>query len=217
MKNILCYGDSNTWGYIAGSMNPEFMLAERLPYEVRWTGILQNLLGSQYHLIEAGLNGRTTAFDEVGIVRASRNGLSTLPGILDMHYPLDLVIFMLGTNDVKTQFKVSPAEVTHGMRQLIHYVKSSHLGPQFSSPEVMLIAPAPIVNVGSPLFKLFYDEASVAKSEELAQPYQNLAEQEKCMFLNAGPIVKISMNDGVHYEPASHKTLAAAIKKKISA
>lgn len=215
MKNILCYGDSNTWGNIAGSMNQELMLAKRFNYDIRWTGVLQSLFGTDYHIIEAGLNGRTTFFDEIGIVRPSRNGLATLPGILEMHYPLDLVIFMLGTNDVKTQFNASPNRITQGIQQLIQYVKTSHLGPNFLAPQVMVIAPAPIFKVDLPAFNLFFDEASIAKSHDLATCYEALAKQEQVTFLDAEPFVKISFNDGIHIEADSHKNFAEAIMKKI--
>ena len=127
IKNILCYGDSNTRGNIAGTFNPETMLHQRFIYSERWTGILQQRLGDHYHVIEAALNGRTTSFDEVAAARPSRNGLATLPGILDMHYPLDLVILMLGSNDIKSQFNASVDRITDGMRQLIHSsIEKSH-------------------------------------------------------------------------------------------
>ena len=53
MYRILCYGDSNTWGYIP-------LTEKRYPPEVRWTGRLQRLLGPDYQVLEDGLSGRTT-------------------------------------------------------------------------------------------------------------------------------------------------------------
>lgn len=215
MRNILCYGDSNTWGYMPGSMDQKLMLAKRLDYNIRWTGVLQDLLGENYHIIEAGLNGRTTCFEELEIIRPSRNGLATLPGILEMHYPVDLVIFMLGTNDVKTQFDANPDRISRGMQQLIQYVKKSRLGSKFLAPEVLVIAPAPIFKIDLPTFNLFFDEASIAKFHKLAKYYELLAKDEKCAFLDAGPLVKISPSDGIHIEAESHKNLARAITKEI--
>ena len=141
IKNILCYGDSNTRGNIAGTFNPETMLHQRFIYSERWTGILQQRLGDHYHVIEAALNGRTTSFDEVAAARPSRNGLATLPGILDMHYPLDLVILMLGSNDIKSQFNASVDRITDGMRQLIHLVKQSRFGRDFLVPKILILYP----------------------------------------------------------------------------
>ena len=86
MKTILCYGDSNTWGYIPGTGN-------RYPRQVRWTGVLQNLLGEKFHVIEEGLNGRTTVMDDP--TRIAKNGLPYLRPCLDSHAPIDLVVLML--------------------------------------------------------------------------------------------------------------------------
>ena len=57
MKTVLCYGDSNTWGYspIDGT---------RYARDVRWPGVLRNELGEGYLVIEEGLNGRTTVWDD---------------------------------------------------------------------------------------------------------------------------------------------------------
>lgn len=211
MKNILCYGDSNTWGYIAGSLNPELMLAKRYPYTVRWTGVLQTLLGDEFHIIEAGLNGRSTSFDETRIIRPSRNGLSTLPVIAEMHYPLDLIIFMLGTNDVKIEYNADCSRIVQGMSQLINFIKLCHLGPKFEAPKILLIAPAPLIMVDTHAFKLFFDNASVQKSQQLAPYYKKLADKENCVFLDAGQAVKIDLEDGVHFEQTSHGILAKAL------
>ncbi|OAI48818.1 hypothetical protein AYO45_00655 [Gammaproteobacteria bacterium SCGC AG-212-F23] len=215
MKNILCYGDSNTWGNIAGSMNLELRLAKRYEYGVRWTSVLQQILGDKFHIIEAGLNGRTTALDEKIIARPSRNGLTMLPGIIEMHYPLDLVIFMLGTNDLKIEFNVTLEKITQNMQQLIHYVKNSHFGNNYGIPQVMLISPAPILQVDVPAFNLFYDDASINKSTQLAKHYENLAKEEHCAFLDAGLFVKIDHSDGVHIARDSHADLARAIAQVI--
>lgn len=214
MKNILCYGDSNTWGNIAGSYNPELLLAKRYEYDVRWTGVLQQLLGSNFHIIEAGLNARNTSFDEA-IVRPSRNGLATLPGILEMHYPLDLVIFKLGTNDTRIEFNATPEQITQGMKKLVQFVKSSHFGQNYQTPKVLLVSPVPIFRVSATSFDVYFDDSSINKSQQLAKYYAQLAEEEHCHFLDAGPIVKVSPDDGVHIEKNSHLELAKAMAQKI--
>lgn len=211
MKNILCYGDSNTWGNIAGTLNPNLMLHQRYEYGIRWTSIVQQLLGSNYHIIEAGLNGRSTSFDETKISRPSRNGMAMLPHVMDMHYPLDLVIFMLGTNDVKVEFNASIEQILSGMRKLIKFVKTSNFGPDYKSPQVMLISPAPILRENLP----FFDSVSVEKSHKLASQYAQLAIEEKCIFLDAASLVKISLNDGIHIERDSHSILAKEVAEKI--
>lgn len=217
MKNILCYGDSNTFGAVPGSMNLEFLLSERFGYTVRWTGLLQQLLGNDYRIIEAGLNGRTTsfnAFNEMSRNRPSRNGLATLPGVLEMHYPLDLVIFMLGTNDLKIEFNASCEQITHGMKQLIDCVKTSHFGLDFNAPKIMLVTPAPMYQVDLSAFDDFFDGTSFAKSNQLAKHYAELANQEHCTFLDAGELVKVSAKDGIHFDQDSHVAFAEALLPK---
>ena len=95
MKNILCFGDSNTWGYVPGTGN-------RYPKQIRWTGLLQNLLGDSFFIIEEGLNGRTTVLDDP--TRIAKNGMTYLRPCLDSQAPIDLVVMMLGTNDCKHRF-----------------------------------------------------------------------------------------------------------------
>ena len=102
MKSILCYGDSNTWGY-----DPQ--TRSRFPHDVRWTGVLASSLGTGYRVVEEGLNGRTTRWDDP--IEAGRNGLTFLQPCLESHLPLDLVIVMLGTNDLKQRFGLSASDI----------------------------------------------------------------------------------------------------------
>ena len=95
MKRILCFGDSNTWGW-----NPANK--ERFDENSRWTGILKNKLGENYDIIEEGLNGRTTVWDDP--IEGYKNGKKHLPSCLESHRPLDIVVLMLGTNDLKSRF-----------------------------------------------------------------------------------------------------------------
>ena len=111
MKTILCFGDSNTWGFIPESITAPF--PARHPHDVRWTGILARELGPNLRVIEEGQNGRTTVHDDP--FAAARNGKLVLPAILESHKPLDLVVLMLGTNDLKNVFGVSPGEIAMGV------------------------------------------------------------------------------------------------------
>lgn len=215
MKSILCYGDSNTWGNIAGTFNEDYILHQRYEYGVRWPTIVQTLLGSDYHVIEAGLNARSTAFDEKDIIRASRNGLKTLPDTLEMHYPLDLVILMLGTNDLKIQYNASVEQITQNIQQLIHTIKSSHFGPNFQAPKVMLISPALVDPIAPALWSDYYSQESVDKSHQLAESYAQLAKTENCIFLDAKSLITLDLNDGLHFDRESHKVFAEAVVEKI--
>jgi lysophospholipase L1-like esterase len=67
MKTVLCYGDSNTWGY-----NPS--TEDRYPLAERWVSVLALALGPEYLVIPEGLNGRTTVWPDPskGSTRAAR-------------------------------------------------------------------------------------------------------------------------------------------------
>jgi lysophospholipase L1-like esterase len=121
---ILCFGDSNTWGY-----NPEN--AERFGSGIRWTGILQAELGTHYSIIEEGLNARTTVFtDPVEGTRIDRNGRNHLAVLLESHRPIDVVIVMLGLNDLKRRFAVSALDIAQGAGELVRIIQCSQSGPQ---------------------------------------------------------------------------------------
>ncbi len=215
MINILCYGDSNTWGNIAGSRNIKFMLAKRFDKNTRWTGILQKKLGNEFNIIEAGLNGRNTSFDETRYKRPSRNGLSTLPLILEMNYPLDLVIIMLGTNDSIIDFKATPQQTTNAIQKMIRHIKNCHLGSEFTAPNILLISPVPIQKIDSEDFNLFFDDESITNTKALAKCYAELAAKEGCDFLNGAEIADFRLDDGIHLDKKGHSDLANAIAVKI--
>ena len=115
-KSVLCFGDSNTWGYIP-------LTAGRLLRSERWPGILQKSLGDSYYVIEEGLNGRATVFDEP--FRDGRNARTTLLAVLESHAPLDLLIIMLGTNDLKHHLNVSAHESARGINALLQIATNS--------------------------------------------------------------------------------------------
>ena len=114
MKTILCYGDSNTWGYNA-------VLGGRFAYEIRWTTRVAEFLGKDYRIIDEGLCGRTTSFDDP--LTYGLNGLSTLEPIIKSHSPLDLLVVMLGTNDCKGYFGATARNIMEGLRRLVLQVR----------------------------------------------------------------------------------------------
>jgi len=126
MKTIVCYGDSNTWGhrsYRVRQTNPALM---RFPWGVRWTSLLQQKLGQDYRVEECGLNGRTTMFDDP--LAEDRNGLASINVTLQMHYPVDMVIIMLGTNDVKEFFGMPPYIIARGAGRIIEKITGMTAG-----------------------------------------------------------------------------------------
>jgi len=212
MMRILCYGASNTWGFRPNSFNARTGLAERYDFSDRWTGILANeMVGCE--IIEAGLNGRTTIFDDEVAKKPMRNGLAYLPLFLETHYPLDIVIFMLGTNDIKTQYKKSPDEIADGMRHLIQFVVKSNKGRNGLSPKILVISPQPIISAG--LSKIYYDECSIEKSVILPKVFEKVCIETGCDFLDISKSVKSSKRDGVHLGLSEHRKLANIIKEKL--
>lgn len=213
MKTILCYGDSNVWGNKPGSFNETTGLSGRYTKNERWTGILQKKLGEKYNIIEEGINSRTTNLDEIIPGRPYKNGLALLQVSLESHYPIDLIIFMLGTNDTKIQYNRTAEQITQGMRQLIHFVKSTNKGPAINAPKILLIAPHPIIKIDN-LHPQLNDD-SIEKSKNLAPLYLQLANEEQCEFIDASLHIASSQIDGVDLDPPQCEILAQAIAEKV--
>ena len=123
---ILCFGDSNTWGYAPVS-------ADRYPADVRWTGVMAHLLGDRFHVTEEGQNGRTTVWDDP-LEGGHKNGLVYLTACLESHHPIDLVILMLGTNDLKARFSLTALDISLGAERLVQTIQKSVWGPRGNAP-----------------------------------------------------------------------------------
>lgn len=215
IRSILCYGDSNLRGTIPGpALDAAGFVKPRYGKEGRWTGILQNLLGSRYHIIEEGIGGRTTTLDDIIRNRPYRNGLKDLPFSLETHYPLDLVIFWVGTNDIQKAYNRSVIEIGEGMRKLIQTVHQSNKGPDMRPPKVLVIAPQPIVNIAE-LDMQFQGEA-IEKSKRIAEVYQRIVQEEKCAgFLDSAHYVQSSLIDGIHLDENSCQIIGEAISQEV--
>ena len=209
MKNILCFGDSNTWGY-----SPQD--GTRFSPDVRWTGVLQKSLGNGYHIIEEGLNGRTTFINEEGEGgRPLRSGSDVLQVILESHRPLDFVTIMLGTNDLKLEFNLSVEEIALGAKELCETVLNSEYLAD-NVPQILLISPTHIGSTIMPDQEEFFNQAR-EKSYQFAEHYQKIANDLNIHFLDASKIVTPSDGEGVHWDAEQHikfgKYLAETIKK----
>jgi len=203
MKTIVCFGDSNTWGYSPSD-------SERYPFEKRWTSILQKELGKDFFVIPEGLNGRTTAFDDP--VEKNKNGYSHLKTILESHKPLNLIIIMLGTNDLKTRFGICAQEIAYSAGNLVDYVLRSSAGINGDSPKVLFIAP-PVIKEASVFSYIFRD--SVEKSQDMGMYYRKVAEELNVPFLDASDIVVSSPFDGIHWDEEEHTMFAKVVAEKI--
>jgi len=192
MKNILCFGDSNTWGYTP-------ITKQRYPFDVRWTGVFQSKLGGDFRIIEEGLNGRTTIHDDPN--RNDRNGIKLLPALIESHSPLDLVIIMLGTNDLKASLKQSAESISLGIKQVCEAVLNSEYFCQKSS-KILLISPSFVENVPEE----DKDEFEHAKemSREFSTHYLKVAQELNIHFFDAAKEVKTSPLDGIHWDAEQH-------------
>jgi lysophospholipase L1-like esterase len=203
MKTIVCFGDSNTWGYSPSDSG-------RYPFEKRWTSILQKNLGTDYFVIPEGLNGRTTTFEDS--VEMDKNGYRHLQTVLETHKPLDLIIIMLGTNDLKSRFGVCAQEIAWSVGKLVDYTLRSTAGIDEKPPGILFIAP-PVVKDSPPFGYML--KGSVEKSKDLGMHYNTMAQDLGVPFLNASDIVTSSPIDGIHWEEEEHKKFADTVAVKI--
>ena len=196
---ILCYGDSYTWGYIPASDHVRF------PADIRWTGVLQNTLGDKYEVIEEGLNSRTLNSDDERSGKEGRNGKMTLISCLDTHDPIDVVILMLGTNELKDSFDSNLGSISRAIEN--DYVKKIlERRSQFknSYPKLILVSP-PMLNLEKEYAKKRYSN-SQKTNKELAMIYEEIAARNGCYLVNSSEIVTVG-EDGVHIDANNHKKL----------
>jgi lysophospholipase L1-like esterase len=203
MHEVLCFGDSNTWGYSPAGDG-------RFPRTVRWTGVLQAQLGDSARVIEEGLNGRTTVWDDP--VEGDKNGLRHLPSLLESHAPLDLVVMMLGTNDLKTRFSVPAWDIAASVGRLADIILSSRAGRGDKPPKLLLMSPPPLARLSKWVEML---EGATEKSRLLAPRYKAVAEERGCAFLDAGSVIRSSDLDGVHFEADAHAALGKAVAAEV--
>ena len=199
MKTILCYGDSNTHG-ADPSGGPRF------DRHTRWPGVLRAALGSDYWVVEEGLGGRTTVWDDP--IEGDKNGKTQLIPCLNSHKPLDLVIIMLGTNDLKVRFSVPASDIANSAGVLVTMAQQSATGPNDAAPHVLLIAPPPVSQLTG--FAQMFAGAP-EKSQHFGAEYQRVAAERGCTFLDAGTIIQSSPLDGIHFEARAHKKLGEAV------
>lgn len=210
-KSILCYGDSNTFGH-----RP--MDGQRYPYGVRWTSLLAENLGKDFQVIEAGLNSRTTVIDDE--VEKYRNGLKYIDVVVEMNWPLDLVILMLGTNDMKVRYQAQAADIAEGARSIVREIRRLHqeIRPDWM-PQILLVSPLLVgekIRDGlSDCSEGFGGERAYWLSRELAPLYQQVAREEGCHFLDAGSVASAGTADALHLEEEGHRDLAAAMEAKV--
>ena len=203
MKQILCFGDSNTWGYDGETK-------KRLPWGIRWTSILQEKLASQdIRIIEEGLCGRTTIFEDP--LREGRRGTAWLPVLLETHAPVDEIVLMLGTNDCKTAYGASAELIGKGISRLLDQIQE-----KAPNAKVLLISP---IYLGEKVWEEGYDQEfspkSVEVSKELEGVCEKIARSRKASFLKAASVVRCCEADQEHMNAGGHAVFAGAVYEKL--
>ncbi len=170
------------------------------------------MLGEEYYVIEEGLGGRTTVWDDP--VEDYKNGKKYLLPCLDSHKPLDLVIIMLGTNDLKTRFSVSAFDVSVAMENLVKTILKSDAEIDFQAPQVLLVTPVPIHSVNNPDLDQMLAGAE-EKSKMLAPYYEEIAKRNQIHYLNPEGMIEVNDVDGIHYTEKGHRQMAEMMVEKI--
>lgn len=203
MRTVLCFGDSNTWGYVPGTDG------ERWPPEQRWPVRLQTALGAEWDVIAEGLNGRTATVDSP--VAEGRNGLTYLLPCLHSHMPIDLVVIYLGTNDAGDRYSLPAETVAGAVGRLVRVVRTSEAGPAYSAPQVLVVCPPP--------FGRLDPEGSFAnagdKSRQLGRWFAELCKQLDCELLDLDGVASYSDLDGIHLDADGQAAVALAVEERV--
>lgn len=197
MAVIVCFGDSNTWGTVPND-------TRRYDHTQRWPALLNNALAN-VEVIEAGQQGRTLIHNNP--FQGEKAGQRYLKDYLEKHTP-DLVIILLGTNDLKTKFALTAKEVAQSAALLADRAQQYHYSSKQQVTKVLLIAPPPIYEVG--FYANMYAGAAV-KSIQLAKYYRQYAQQVGCAFFDAATVISSCKEEGVHWQADQHQLLAAAL------
>ena len=208
-KHVVCFGDSNTHGYCAKT-------GGRFDENQRWTCRLQKKLGDQWLILEEGLSGRTTTFDDP--IHEALSGLDYIYPCLMSHEPVDLLIIMLGTNDTKERFGASAECIALGLKRLISKAVSTTDCWKNGRPSILIVTPQNIdkryetSEVGGTMGK-----GCAEKSQKLAEEYKKIADLTGCAYLDANQVVTAEPNnvDFMHLTEEGHRQLAEALSEII--
>lgn len=207
-KRIVCFGDSNTWGFNAANLT-------RFSEEIRWPCLLQKNLGGDYQVIEEGLSGRTSVVDDP--LFEGLNAFTYIHPCLMSHSPLDLVIIMLGTNDTKERFGLTAFNIAQGITRLAQKASRTAAGIDGGYPKVLVVAPPPIgKGYDSSDVRHSMGEHCDIKSEEFPTYLEEMLLRENIHFLNLGKKVSMNNIDYMHLDEVGHKLTAQLVQNKIT-
>lgn len=205
VKTILAFGDSLTFG-----ANP-IPGGARHAYEDRWPTALERSLGGKARVIAEGLGGRTTVHDDWWAA-ADRNGARILPTLLESHSPLDLVIIMLGTNDLKPFHGRTAQEASNGMRRLMQIIRGHYAGPTDTQPKIILVAPPHLCDSDHPeMMSHFGRDDAIAESKLFAPWYKLRADEYGAGFFDASTVAVADPADGVHLDAANTRKIGEGL------
>lgn len=204
--SVLCFGDSLTWGFDPKDRS-------RYGHNVRWTRLLQKELGGGYFVEDDGLNGRTTVYEDP--IMGDRNGLAHLNTALNSHKPIDLLVLMLGTNNLKARFALSAEEIAQSLNRLLQLALTSDCGPDGTAPKLLLMSPPPLGDMAGTPFEAQFNEKSVRESHRLAEQYRLKAGEFGVPFFDTGTVITTSAIDAIHFDPEPQADLAKAVAKQV--
>lgn len=204
--SVVCFGDSLTWGF-----NP----ADRSRYghDIRWTRLLQKDLGDGFYVIEEGINGRTTVFEDP--VMGDKNGLQHLAVVRKTHMPIDILVMMLGTNDLKARFAMNAETIAVAMGRLLAYAQRPTEDVEGRPPKVLLMAPPPLGPMEGTPFEAQFGRQSEAESHRLAGCYRDKAAEYGVAFFDTGSVISASSLDAIHFDAEPQARLAEAIAREV--
>ncbi|MCC7409390.1 MAG: hypothetical protein IT442_15105 [Phycisphaeraceae bacterium] len=208
MKTIVCYGDSNTWGLDRHNPN------RRLTFDERWPGRMARQLGPDYHVVEQGQPSRTAVMDDpvdVWGADSCKSGRATLTACLRSQAPIDLLILMLGTNDLKNRFSFQPADIALGVATLIQITRLLAVGPRGADPRVLVIVPPVLpASMNSGGFYKAHDH-----SLRLAETFRQIVSPLGCELLDSMGALDGQVPDDLHLSLAEHAALARAAAERV--
>ena len=208
-KRVICFGDSNTWGYIP-------VAGQRYDETIRWPARLQEKLGyKDYTVVEEGLTGRTTVFDDP--FDPELNGLKTMPAILRSAAPIDMLVFMLGTNDFQSNIPAgNPISTARAVQHMLETARSLGVDRPGEKMKVLLISPVEITE-DRLTFKEndVTDQTSINNSRELGKHLRIVADQLGVEFIDAAKYIKPGKVDGVHLDEAGHAKMAELVYEMV--
>lgn len=200
MKRILCFGDSNTYGY-----NPHN--GNRYDKNTRWTGVLQKLAGENYEIVESGGNNRTAFSDNPDGIQFT--GYKLLPEYLKENY--ETIILAIGINDLQIFYNPAIEEFENGIRAFV-----SGIVEKTPDSDIIILSPSHITeNILKSNFRFLFDEISIEKSKKITPIYEKIAKEYNCKLLDLNKLVNTSKIDGLHYEAEEHKKIAESVIKLI--